>query len=434
MHGVVACGPDLEPVRPAVLWSDRRSEPDLAQLRDGIGPELAARLANPVVAGMAGPSLAALRRLEPDLVDRIERVLQPKDWVRAHLTGDVATDPTDASATLLWDLPGDHWSDDAGAVFGVPSSWLAPVVGSTEPAGRLHQDGATRLGLVPGVPVAVGAADTAAALLGAGLSAGETQLSTGTGGQLARLVDEPLVDRSGRTHLYRAVGARWYAMAAIQNAGIAIDWAMGLLGAGPAEIEATMLAGGPVGAVRAGAGRAGGGGAGEEITFLPYLTGERTPHLDASLTGRWLGLRSGTTRAALIRSVFEGVALALRDGLEALRSAGHPIDRALLAGGGSVAPWWRQLLADTLDLSLVPHDAADASVRGAGLLAWSSIEVDIDPAATVTRAAAIEPSAAGVDRMARARDRFLAAGPSGSGPTGPVSPLRGGGLGVIEGR
>lgn len=403
MHGVVVCGSGLEPLRPAVLWSDRRAEPDLDGLRARLGPELQARLANPVVAGMAGPSLAALRRLEPDLLGRTELVLQPKDWLRARLTGSVATDPSDASATLLWDVETDDWSSGAAEAFGVDPAWLPPVQSSGAPAGSLSADGATQLGLPAGLPVATGAADTAAALLGAGLDVGETQLSTGTGGQLARLVGRAQVDPAGRTHLFRsATGTEpgWYAMAAIQNAGIAVDWAMGVLGAGDDEIDAAMSSG--PGAAAAGAG---------EVTFLPYLTGERTPHLDASLTGRWVGLRPGTGRPELIRSVFEGVALALRDGLDALRTAGHTIDQALLAGGGSLAPWWRQLLADALELPLVPHDAADASVRGAGLLGWAAVGQLIDPAAEVTRLAPVEPRPGGVAALLAARQRFQAAGP-----------------------
>lgn len=397
MHGVVVCGPDLAPLRPAVLWSDRRSQPDLAGLRDRLGPETGLRLANPVVAGMAGPTLAALRRLEPGTVEGIATVLQPKDWVRARLTGEVATDPSDASATLLWDVSADRWSEEACRVFGADPGWLAPVLGSAEVAGTVSVSAAADLGLAAALPVAVGAADTAAALLGAGVGVGESQLSTGTGAQLARLLDEPTLDPSTRTHLFRGAGDRsWYAMAAIQNGGIAIDWALGVLEAGPAEVDGVMAvettgSGGP--------------------TFLPYLTGERTPHLDAGLTGTWLGLRSGTGRAALIRSVFEGVAFALRDGLDALRAAGHPIDRALLAGGGSVTPWWRQLLADALELPLVPHDAADASVRGAGLLAWAAVGVEIDATVAVERSTPIEPDRASVDRLASSRERFLAARP-----------------------
>lgn len=399
MHGVVICGRDLRPLRPAVLWSDRRSEADLADLHTRLGPTLRSRLANPIVAGMAGSTLAALRRSEPELVDRTRLALQPKDWLRAQLTGEVLTEPTDASATLLWDATTDRWSEDACTVFGVDPRWLAPVVASAGPAGALVADQAGLLGLSAGTPVAAGAADTAAALLGAGLGLGETQLSTGSGGQLARLIDRAVVDPNGRTHLYRAVDGDWYAMAAIQNAGLAIDWALDVLGVTPEEVTSAMAA------------TSGSGSADDAVVFLPYLTGERTPHLDPSLTGTLVGLRPGTSRQALIRSVFEGVAFALRDGLDALRQAGHPIEQALLAGGGSVAPWWRQLLAEVLELPLIPHDAADASVRGAGLLGWASIGVEIDPRAAVRRAEPVVPSDAGVARYAAGRARFRAAGP-----------------------
>ena len=400
MHGVVVCEADARPLRPAVLWADRRSQPDLARLVGALDPDTRARLANPVVAGMAGPSLAALRRLEPDVIDRTRLVLQPKDWLRAQLTGQVATDPSDASATLLWDVQADDWSARAIEAFQVERDWLPPVRPSDTVAGTLTENGGAAVGLAPGLPVAIGAADTAAALLGAGLAPGETQLSTGTGGQLARLTAHPVVDPTGRTHLYRDAGHGWYAMAAIQNAGLAIDWALGLLEAGPDEVEEAMTGS-----------RASGPGA-EGVTFLPYLSGERTPHLDPTLTGRWVGVRSATTRASLIRSVFEGVAFALRDGLDALRRAGHPIEWVLLAGGGSVDPWWRQLLSDALELPLFPHDAVDASVRGAGLLGWASVGRYISPAAAVGRADPVEPSPGGPAALAEGRARFSAAGPA----------------------
>ncbi len=146
------------------------------------------------------------------------------------------------------------------------------------------------------------------------------------------------------------------------------------------------------------------------LVFLPYLTGERTPHLDANLTGRGVGLHHGARRADLVRAVFEGVAFALRDGLDALREAGHQIDTALLVGGGSTASWWQRLLANALQISLTPHDAADASVRGAGLLAWQGLGHEIDPAAKVTRGTQVHPSN---DHLEEALARFRSAGPAG---------------------
>lgn len=375
MHGVVVVGPDDEPLRPAILWSDRRAQPELATLRTRLGNTLT-RLANPIVAGMAGPTVATLERSGFDM-EAVSWLLQPKDWLRLRLTGQVATDPSDASATLLWDATSDRWSHDACAAFQVRPSWLPKVRDSDAIAGTTTDEIAQLLGVADGTPVAVGAADTAAALLGAGLAPGETQLSTGTGGQLAVLLNNLVADPSGRTHLFRgAEPERWYAMAAIQNAGIAIDWARGVLGADHDEAEAA-LATTPPGA--------------NGVVFVPYLTGERTPHMNADLTGQWAGLHAGTTRADLLRALFEGVAFALRDGLDALRSAGHRIEGALLAGGGSTSPAWQHLLADTLAIPLTPHDATDASVRGAALLAWRALDTDIPAADGVHHLPTVEP-------------------------------------------
>lgn len=391
MHGVVLCDSDMEPARPAVLWSDQRAQPFLDRLRSSAGADADIDLANPIVAGMAGSTIAAIAELEPSALAGTETILQAKDWVRYQLTGVLATDASDASATLLWDPSADDWSAAACERFGVSPSWLPPVMRSDGVAGTLTANASATFGLAAGVPVAVGAADTAAALLGAGIGIGETQLSTGTGGQIATMLSAPTIDRSGRTHLFRGADhpsgdaaitgsgdttGPWYAMAAIQNAGIAIDWALGVLDADLADAERSLAAS-PVGA--------------NGVVYRPYLTGERTPHMDSRLTGGWTGLRPSTSRDDLIRSVFEGVAFALRDGLDALRHAGHRIDRALLAGGGSTAAWWQRLLADVLGIELVPHDAVDASVRGAGLLAWAAIGRAIEPGAGINRLASVRP-------------------------------------------
>lgn len=388
MHGVVLCDRDGRPLRPAVLWSDRRSEPLLDSLRGRLDRAFegtaGARLANPVVTGMAGPSVAALVDGEPGLADEVAMALQPKDWLRLKLTGEVATDPSDASATLLWDVVDNRWSAEACQVFGVDQGWLPPVEPSGGAGGVLTRTAGGSLGLPVGIPVAVGAADTAAALLGAGVGIGETQVSTGTGGQIARLLDRLSVDPSGRTHLFRTVSlvgentGSWYAMAAMQNVGVAVNWATALFDLTDEEINSVMA-----GAVHEPA---------NDLRFAPYLTGERTPHMDPTLTGAWTGLRPSTTRADLVRSVFGGVATAMADGKTALEDAGHRIDAALLAGGGSIAPWWRQLLADALNLPLIPHDAADASVRGAALLGWFGVGHRVDPATAVHRADPILPA------------------------------------------
>lgn len=370
MHGVVVCNEQGEPLRPAVLWSDLRAAPYLDGLRSALEAR-GAHLANPVVSGMAGPTLAALRSEEPQILDRAAAVLQPKDWVRHSLTGYSATDPSDASATLLWDVAADDWSLVACDAFDVDPGLLPSVLPSAA------QNGSTVAGpgIPEGIPVAVGAADVAAALLGAGVQPGETQVSIGSGGQIAQLSAAASRDPTLRTHLFRAAApGYWYAMAAMQNVGNAFDWALATFGVESGDLGWIVAASSP-------------GAAG--ATFVPFLSGERTPYLDPDLRGGLYGLHSRLTRADIIRSIFEGVAFALRDGLDALRDAGREVTQALLAGGGSTAAWWRQMLADVLEMPLVPHDAADASVRGAAILGWAALGVDVD--AKVARHGPIEP-------------------------------------------
>jgi xylulokinase len=364
MHGVVLADERGSPLRPAVLWADSRSGAELALYR-GLDGDLSLRLANPPAVGMAGPSLLWLRDNEPDEYASARWALQPKDWLRMRLTGDVAAEPSDASATLLYDLPTDDWSYAAIEALGLRAELLAPLVPSAADAGTLAGEAAERLGLPEGLPVAAGAADTAAAMLGAGLlRPGPVQLTVGTGGQIVTPRGSPDPDPRLRTHLYRgAVPGLWYSMAAVQNAGLALEWVRKVLGATWNQVYEEAFAVPP-----------GAGGA----TFLPYLSGERTPRFDPGARGTWTGLGLDHTRGHLLRAALEGVAFALREGLEALEELGIPAPELRLAGGGASGPPgsstnpWRQLLADVLGrpLWLLPDEISSvASARGAALLA-----------------------------------------------------------------
>lgn len=234
MHGVVACGADGQPLRATILWADTRSTQQLS-LYDVLDEDLRRELANPIATGMAGPSLLWLRDHEPSVYESARWALQPKDWLRLRLTGNAAAEPSDASATLLYDLERDGWAHDVVEALGLRGDLLAPLVPSASVAGTLSRDAAEVLGVRAGVPVAAGAADTAAAMVGSGLAtAGVAQLTVGTGGQIVVPRDHPTPDPHGRTHLYRSASEdanRLYSMAAIQNAGLALEWARGVLGA-----------------------------------------------------------------------------------------------------------------------------------------------------------------------------------------------------------
>lgn len=367
MHGVVLTDEEGRPTRAAMLWADRRAEAELAKYKNLPATTLQ-RLANPLVPGMAGPMLCWLEQHEASAYQAARWALQPKDWLRFCLTGAVAADPSDASATLLYDLQADHWADDVIAALGLKRDLFPPLLPSSTPAAMLSEQAAAALGLPAGLPVATGAADTAAAALGTGLlTPGPIQLTLGTGAQVIQLCSEPIIDQTLRTHLYRAAdGANWYAMAAVQNAGLALDWVCRTLNASWDELYASVD--------KVGSGSAG-------LTFLPYLTRERPHHKNPHSSGAFLGMNIYHGREHLLHAALEGVAFGIRAALEALPGASSA--QALrLAGGGSEHPAWRQMLADILHHDLVTVDTPAASARGAALLGGIAQGVWPDAAAT----------------------------------------------------
>lgn len=384
MHGVVLVDADGQPLRSAVLWPDTRAEDALAAYRALPDPMLS-RLANPLAPGMAGPLLRWLQRHEPETYQAARWAFQPKDWLRYMLTGTAATDPSDASATLLYDLPGDHWADDVIAALGLRRTLLPPLLPSAAVAGPFGEQVAASFGLPAGIVVATGAGDTAAAALGAGLiSIGPVQLTLGTGAQAITLRDTPAPDPRLRTHRYRAAEPdRWYAMAAVQNAGLALNWVRGALGASWEALYASANMAPP--------------GPGAPY-FVPYLTHERAHHTGPADGGSFQQLRLDHTRGDMLRAALEGVAFSIREALEALDASTDPdvpaTSRAAvrLAGGGSVHHAWRQMLADALGRALLIVDAPDASARGAALLAGIATGVWADATAT----ADVAPGVSGV--------------------------------------
>ncbi|BDP44448.1 sugar kinase (plasmid) [Deinococcus aetherius] len=355
MHGVVLCGADGVPLRPAVLWADGRASSVLGAYR-ALPGELRLTLRNPVTAGMAGPGLLWLRGHEADLYARARWALQPKDWLRLRLTGEAHAEPSDASGTLLYDPERDGWNFPLVEALGLRADLLAPLVPSGAVAGVLTPGAASHLGLPPGLPVAAGAADTAAALLGTGLPAGQVQLTVGTGAQLV-LREEGVPGARPGLHVFRTAAQRGgYLLGAVQNAGLALEWARRALRCEWEEFYALAREAEP-------------GSRG--LLFLPYLTGDRTPHLDPHARGGWLGAGLEHGPHHLARAAFEGVALSIREALLLLPETARPALR--LAGGGSVHPWWRQLLADVLGRPLEGVEVPGASALGAALLARAAV-------------------------------------------------------------
>jgi xylulokinase len=357
MHGIVAADGTGAPVRPAMLWSDARAVDQLGWYED-LPTHVRTRLANPLSPGMAGPLLSWVRQHEPEVYAATRWALSPKDWLRSRLTGEFHTEPSDASATLLYDVVGDGWDLQVLDALGLDPGKLAPVLpGSGRPAGRLTAAAAELLGLPTGIPVAAGAADTAAAALGSALVDPATaQLTIGTGAQVIRpvavlpgdLTPDPV------THLYRsAADSGWYRMAASLNGGSTLSWVRGVLGASWQEVY----------------GCAGRAADPDAPLFLPHIHGERTPYLDPRMRGAWTGLDPRHGRDELLHAALEGVAFAVRDATDCLLSSGPEVPELRLAGGGTTAPAWRQMLADVLERPLTPIDVPAASGLGATVLA-----------------------------------------------------------------
>jgi xylulokinase len=399
MHGAVLADAGGAAVRPAILWLDARTADSTSRYpRDAAGTT-----GNAPTAGMTGPSLQWLAAHEPASLAAARWVLLAKDWARLRLTGEAATDPSDASGTVLADRDG-RWDEPLLAALGLPPALFPPVLASEAVAGRLTARAADALGLPAGVPVATGAGDTLAAALGTGLlDEGVAQLSIGSSAQVV-VARGAWPGFSPHLNVYRSASPAgrppWCRMAAMLNGGLAIDWARGALGLGWDQAFALAFA---PGAERS------------EAVFLPYLTGERTPWMDPHVRGAWAGLGAGDGPGSLMRAALTGVAFGIRAGLDALREDGAPVSRLRLAGGGTVHPGWRQLLADVLGLPLDAVTCPHASGRGAALLGGLAAGV-LSPADLPALAPAVEPVAAPRGpppdhRYARFRDLYARLAP-----------------------
>jgi xylulokinase len=339
MHGAVVLGREKTVLRPAILWNDGRSVAECAELAAHM-PDLGALAGVPAMPGFTAPKLLWLRRHEPDVFRKVAHVLLPKDYVRLRLTGDLATDACDAAGTLWLDQAGRKWSPDLLAASGMTAAQMPRLLEGVEASGVLRPDIAAELGLPTGVIVAAGAGDAAAGAVGIGaVDEGDAFLSLGTSGQLfmATQTYRPRPERYVHAFCH-ALPGRWFQMAALLNGASCIAWIARQLG--ETDIAALLArverkAPAPSG-----------------LTFLPYLTGERTPHNDPAARGAFIGLGPATTPEAMVRAVLEGVAFSCVDARDCLTAAGSVISHIGLIGGGSQSRFWATILASALELPL----------------------------------------------------------------------------------
>lgn len=392
MHGLVALDGGGVPLRPAILWNDGRSQPQVDALLEQVGVQRLVELSgNRPLAGFTAPKLLWLAEHEPELRERIRRIMLPKDYVRLRLTGEAACEVTDASGTLLLDVEHRRWSDELCELFGVDPAWLPPVHESAAVVGRTGA----------GVPVAAGAGDQAAGALGVGAidAAGPASLVLGTSGVIFAAQDAYAADPQGRLHEFcHALEGRWHVMGVILAAAGALAWLDSAVGHGdgiPALLE--EAAAWPPGC--------------EGLLFAPYLSGERTPHPDSDVRGGFVGLGLRHDRGALVRAVLEGVAHALRDGLDLIHAAGTRPPSARVSGGGARSQLWCEILAAMLELPLEHTASASAGAAyGAALLGGVAGGMFDDPAAaagaTVRVTGEVAPDPALVEAYAAERERY----------------------------
>ena len=364
MHSSVFLDRKEAVIRPALLWSDGRTTAECREIvaRAGGEDRLRAWVSNPALEGFTLPKVLWLRNHEPDAFARLAKVLLAKDFVRLRLTGAMATEPSDASGTLMFDPATLRWSRAILDAVDLPLALLPEVGGSAEVLGRVSVRAGEFAGLVSGTPVVGGGADNACGAAGVGaITPGEAVSSWGTSGTILAPMAAPRVDPQLRAHTFCHVApGLWYVMGVVLSAGGAFAWFRDQCARELPEKERDTVLGDEAAAIPPGA---------DGVTFLPYLQGERTPHRDAALRAAFVGLSLAHTRAHMTRAVLEGVCFALRDSLEILRELGLAPTYLLLTGGGAKNPFIRQLQADVFGVPVTTVNREAGGAYGAALLA-----------------------------------------------------------------
>ena len=370
MHGSVFLNDRREVLRPAILWNDQRTAAECQEIEDRAGgrAHLIQMVSNPAFTGFTAPKILWVRKYEPELFAQVKQVLLPKDYLRLRLTGELATEVSDASGTLLLDVIRRRWCEPLLKALDLDPALLPRCVESATITGQLTADAALTLGLQPGIPVVGGAGDQAAGAVGMGIVApGLLSAALGTSGVIFAHADRPRTEPGGRVHtMCHAVADAWHLMGVVLSAGGSLQWFRNQF---CAEETASAKTRGvdPYDLILESAARAPAGA--EGLLFLPYLTGERHPYSDPSARGAWIGLTARHTKAHLARAVVEGISFALRDCLLVMRGLGCTASQIRLSGGGARSPIWRQWLADIFGQPVALTTSTEGPAFGVALLA-----------------------------------------------------------------
>jgi len=426
MHGLVLLDGEDRVLRPAILWNDQRTARQCDQIRAAMGgrERLVRITGNDALTGFTAPKILWVREHEPEVYARARLVLLPKDYARLRLTGGAAIDKADGSGTLLFDLAARDWSADVLAALDIPRAWLPPTYEGPAVTGMVTPGAAAETGLRAGTPVMAGGGDQAAGAVGAGaVTPGVVSLTLGTSGVVFATTDGPLVEPEGRLHAFcHAVPGRWHLMGVTLAAAGSLQWYRDTLA--PSDSFDALVSE----AEKAPAGC-------EGLVFLPYLSGERTPHPDPLARGALVGLTVRHRRAHLTRSVLEGVAFSMRDCMGLFAQAGlGSVRQVRVAGGGAKSALWRRIVASVLGVELVTVNSTEGAAYGAALIAgagvgiWSDVAAACEATVAVTGRDAPDPEWSRVyDALypryralyPALRDEFAALGRVGADATGP---------------
>jgi xylulokinase len=365
MHGLILLDEQKQTLRPAILWNDQRCADECDQIRARIGRQRLIQVTgNEALTGFTAPKIVWVKNHEPRTFARARHVLLPKDFIRFKLTGGIAMDKADGSGTILFDLRNRNWSSEILDALGIPSEWMPPTFEGHQVTGEMSPQAAEATGLRIGTPVVAGGGDQAAQAVGVGaVQPGIVALTLGTSGVVFATTKSCLIEPEGRLHAFcHALPNRWHFMGVMLSAAGSLQWYRNTLAPNASFDELMAEAAlAPLGS--------------EGLIFLPYLSGERTPHPDPLARGAWVGLTVRHKRGHLTRSVLEGVAFGLKDSFDLIQGAGlGAIDQVRVSGGGAKSALWRQILADVLDAELVMVNTTEGAAYGAAILAGVGID------------------------------------------------------------
>ncbi len=360
MHGLVLLDKAGTVLRPAILWNDQRTQDQCDEIHARIGREKFIQISgNVALTGFTAPKILWVAENEPEIYAQVKHVLLPKDYIRYRLTGEFAMDKADGSGTVLFDLRQRDWSGELLNALDIPAEWMPPTFEGPEFTGGVSSGAATDTGLAAGTRVAAGGGDQAAQAVGVGaVEPGIIGLTVGTSGVVFATTPAALIEPEGRLHAFcHAVPGMWHFMGVMLSAAGSLQWYRDTLAPGMSFDDLLREAE----TVPAGS---------EGLQFLPYLSGERTPHPDPQARGAFIGLTIRHGRGHLTRAVLEGVAFGLKDSFTLIQNAGlERVVQVRASGGGTKGALWRQILASVLESELVTVNTAEGAAFGAALLA-----------------------------------------------------------------